>query len=123
MAKADLQREIRALLAKADASMQLAPLLTELCELLARHPDALCAINSRYRLTATDTGVTRAFALEGGMYRSLADTEPVDVTVSGKEGDLLRVFRRELSPMAALLRGKIKVSGSKGALMQFAEFL
>lgn len=122
MPKANLQQEVRVLLSRAD-SAALAPLLDELCALLSRHPDALAAINSRYRLIAPDTGLSCAFALEHGAYRALSDTDAADVTVSGKEGDLLRVFRRELSPMAALLRGKIKVSGSKAALMQLAEFL
>lgn len=88
-----------------------------------RHPDALAGISGRYAVLAADTGYARAFALEDGIFSSLAPGAPVDVAVSGCEKDLLAVFRRELAPLAALLRGKIRVRGDRAALMRFAEFL
>lgn len=122
MAKDELRRDIRALLDRSEGISSLASLMDEVCGLLIRHTDALACIDSRYRLEASDTGYARAFALEKGVYRPLETGEAADVTLRGKETDLLRIFRGELSPMAALLSGRVKVYGSKAALMQFAEF-
>lgn len=123
MPKEALRQEIQDILRQADSGMPLAPLLDAVTGALSRHPDALAAITSRYRIQITDANEQRAFALDGGTYRSLADSDPVDVTVQGREDALLRVFRRQLSPMAALLTGKLKVQGDKAALIRFAEFL
>lgn len=123
MSKADLKREIRALYRDADGGLDLPGLMDGVCAALARHPDALAGISGRYAVLAADSGYTRAFALEDGAFSSLAPDAPVDVTVSGCEKDLLAVFRRELAPLAALLRGKIRVRGDRAALMRFAEFL
>lgn len=122
MAKADLQRDIRALMERSDAVSSLSSLMEEVCGLLKGHADALRSIDSRYRLETSDTGYVCAFALEKGAYRPLAADEAADVTLLGKETDLLRIFRGELSPMAALLSGRVKIRGKKAALMQFAEF-
>lgn len=123
MSKADLKREIRALYRDADGGLDLPGLMDGVCAALARHPDALAGISGRYAVLAADTGYARAFALEDGIFSSLAPDAPVDVAVSGCEKDLLAVFRRELAPLAALLRGKIRVRGDRAALMRFAEFL
>lgn len=123
MSKADLKREIRALYRDADGGLDLPGLMDGVCAALARHPDALAGISGRYAVLAADTGYARAFALEDGVFSSLAPDAPVDVAVSGCEKDLLAVFRRELAPLAALLRGKIRVRGDRAALMRFAEFL
>ena len=120
---ADLRDDIRALYALADGGAGLAELLDGICEALERHPREVRDINASYRVHATDTGATRAFALENGAFRTLEEAENADVTVLGSEADLLRVFRRQLAPAAALLLGKIKVKGNKAALMRFAEFL
>ena len=109
MSKADLQRDIRALYRDADGGLDLPGLMDGVCAALARHPDALAGVSGRYAVLAADTGYARAFALEDGIFSSLAPGAPVDVTVSGCEKDLLAVFRRELAPLAALLRGKIRV--------------
>ena len=50
-------------------------------------------------------------------------TAAVDAEISGREDDLLRVFRRELTPMAALVRGKVRVKGSRAALLRLAGIL
>ena len=123
MSKADLQRDIRALYRDADDGLDLPGLMDGVCAALARHPDALAGISGRYAVLAADSGYARAFALEDGAFTSLAPDAPVDVAVSGCEKDLLAVFRRELAPLAALLRGKIRVRGDRAALMRFAEFL
>lgn len=123
MSKADLKREIRALYRDADGGLDLPGLMDGVCAALARHPDALAGISGRYAVLAADSGYARAFALEDGIFSSLAPDAPVDVAVSGCEKDLLAVFRRELAPLAALLRGKIRVRGDRAALMRFAEFL
>lgn len=123
MSKADLKREIRALYRDADGGLDLPGLMDGVCAALARHPDALAGVSGRYAVLAADTGYARAFALEDGAFSSLAPDAPVDVIVSGCEKDLLAVFRRELAPLAALLRGKIRVRGDRAALMRFAEFL
>lgn len=123
MSKADLKREIRVLYRDADGGLDLPGLMDGVCAALARHPDALAGISGRYAVLAADTGYARAFALEDGIFSSLAPGAPVDVAVSGCEKDLLAVFRRELAPLAALLRGKIRVRGDRAALMRFAEFL
>ena len=47
----------------------------------------------------------------------------VDAAILGREDDLLRVFRRELTPMAALVRGKVRVKGSRAALLRLAGIL
>lgn len=123
MSKADLKREIRTLYRDADGGLDLPGLMDGVCAALARHPDALAGVSGRYAVLAADSGYTRAFALEDGAFSSLAPDAPVDVAVSGCEKDLLAVFRRELAPLAALLRGKIRVRGDRAALMRFAEFL
>lgn len=123
MSKADLKREICALYRDADGGLDLPGLMDGVCAALARHPDALAGISGRYAVLAADSGYARAFALEDGAFTSLAPDAPVDVAVSGCEKDLLAVFRRELAPLAALLRGKIRVRGDRAALMRFAEFL
>lgn len=123
MSKTDLQRDIRALYQDADTGLGLPALMDGVCAALARYPDALKSINGRYSICAADTGFTCAFALNGGVFSVLAPKEPVDVSVSGRERDLLAVFRRELSPLTALLCGKVRVHGDKAALMRFAEFL
>ena len=123
MSRADLQRDIRALYGAADGGLGLPALMDGVCAALARHPDALAGISGRYAVLAADSGYACAIALEDGVFLSLAPDAPVDVSVSGCEKDLLAVFRRELTPLAALLRGRVRVRGDKAALMRFAEFL
>lgn len=121
MPKQALRDDIRALL---DGPARTAPLprvLDDICATLARHPQALRGHNDRYRVRSGT--VCTSFALEDGVLRMLAPDDSVDVTLSGEEADLLRVFRREISPAAAMLRGKLKVQGSMAAVLRLAEFL
>lgn len=53
----------------------------------------------------------------------LSEADTADVTISGREADLISLFRGTLSPAKALLFGKIKVKGDLGALSAFASFL
>ena len=94
-----------------------------LCEILKRHEEELKELTYSYRLCATDTGYVRAFSLVNGHYIPKTELDEADVIVSGAERDLLAILQRKLSPMSALLRGKIQVKGSKTALIRFAEFL
>ena len=123
MTKLSLKRDIQAVYDLADRGMPLANLMEAICGVLSRHEEALKGITYSYRLCAGDTGYVKAFALVDGRFAELGDGDMVDVTVAGKEEDLRLVFRREMSPMSALLRGRIKVVGSKAGLIRLAEFL
>ena len=117
------QRDIQAMYTLAERSNNLADLVPALCEVLRRNGDSLAEITYAYRLTATDTGYSCAFALQRGVFVELDMARRVDVTVAGTDAHLLAVFQRKLNPMTAMLLGKIKVSGSKAALMKLATFL
>jgi len=123
MSTLSLKQDIQAVYNLADRGMPLGELVDSICGVLSRHETALKGITYSYRLHAGDTGYTKAFALVDGRFAELGYGDVADVTVSGKEEDLRRVFRREMSPMSALLRGKIKVVGSKAGLMRLGEFL
>lgn len=123
MSKAALQEDIRALYREADGGLELPALMEGICAALARHPEALAGISGRYAVLAADTGFSCAFSLKDGVFSPLSPGTAVDVSIIGREADLLAVFRRELAPLSALLRGKIRVQGDKGKLMRFAEFL
>lgn len=123
MSKSDLQRDIRALYREADGGLGLPALMEGVCAALARHPEALAGISGRYAVLAADIGFTCAFSLNDGVFSPLSPGTAVDVSITGHEADLLAVFRCELAPLPALLRGKIRVRGDKGKLMRFAEFL
>ena len=112
MAKEQFQQELEAMLQKGSGDMSLAQVLNGLVELLIRHQDTFAGVTYRYRLSATDSATSRAFALEDGRYAPLDETAPVDVTILGKEQHLLAVFHKKLNPAGALLTGKIKVKGS-----------
>lgn len=106
-----------------NGSMSLAEIVDGICETIKRHSDAISDITYSYRICANDTGFTRAFSLKAGAFSDMDETDEADVTVSGMEEGLLAVFRRQISPMSAMLRGKVKVKGSMPALVKFAEFL
>lgn len=107
----------------ADQCTGLAELVPELYGVLGRNGDALRDITHAYRVRATDTGYTEAFALRSGALDALTAADAVDVTVLGTEANLLAVFQRKLNPVKALLLGKIKVDGNKAALLKLAAFL
>lgn len=106
-----------------DQCTGLAQLVPELYGVLGRNGDALTDVTYAYRMHATDTGYTNAFALRGGVFEALGALDAVDVTVLGTEANLLAVFQRKLNPVKALLLGKIKVDGNKAALLKLAAFL
>lgn len=97
--------------------------LDGLAGLIERYSAIFTDISASYRLTAADSGITRSFALKGGTYLPLGESEPVDVTITGKEQHLLAVFNKKLNPAGALLTGKIKVKGSLAALNALAAYL
>lgn len=123
MAKEQFQQQLHAMLEAGSGSSTVAELLDTLTGLIRQHEDTFRSVTNSYRLAATDTGTTRAFALTGGVYRELADGEPADVTITGKEQHLLAVFNKKLNPAGALLTGKIKVKGDLGALTTLASYL
>lgn len=120
---ATFKKDIEAMYVFAAKCEGLAVLVPELCAVLRRNGDSLAEVTYAYRVRATDTGYTYAFALWAGAFAELAATDPVDVTVLGTEANLLAVFQRKLNPAAGLLLGKIKVEGSKSALLKLASFL
>ena len=117
------RRDINALYARAEACDSLATLVPALYAVFRRNGDALEGISASYRLEATDTGFESAFSLTEGRFAELPPSGFTDVTISGREAHLLAVFQRKLSPVAAMLTRKVKVEGSKAALIQLAEFL
>jgi len=98
-------------------------LIPLLCDVLQRNEESLADITYAYRLESTDTGYRCAFALDQGWFTTLAENDRVDVTVTGLEQNLLAIFQRKLNPAAALLLGKVKINGSKNALLKLASFL
>ena len=117
------KQDIEAMYALAAGCDSLATLVPALCDVLRRNEDSLADVTYAYRLMANDTGYTCAFSLDHGKFAELSGSDRVDVTVTGTENNLLAVFQRKLNPAAALLLGKIKLNGSKSALMKLASFL
>lgn len=123
MAEISIKQDVQAVYDLADQGISLGELMNAIGGVLSRHQDALAGITYSYRLLASDTGYEKAFALNNGHFSALGSTEETDVTVIGKENDLRLVFQRKLSPMAALLKGKVKLKGSRAALVKLSEFL
>lgn len=119
----EFHRDVEALYALATASENLSAFMPALGEMLGRNRDALWDITDAYRLVATDSGYTYAFALQGGTFSLLSPSDPVDVTVTGKETNLLAIFQRTLNPMTAMLLKKVRVDGSKAALLKLSTLL
>lgn len=118
-----LKRDINAIYQAADAGASLGTLLDQIIGAFKNHEEAFNGITSSYRLSTTDTGISKAFALDNGKFSLVGDDEEVDAAISGTEKNLLAVIRRELPPLSALLFGKIKLKGSKNALIRLGEFL
>lgn len=123
MAKEHFQQELHAMLAEGSGSRSLDQVLDGLTALLRRHSSVFTGVTGSYRLTASDSGVNRAFALKDGQYQPLGDADAVDVTIIGKEEHLLAIFNKKLKPAGALLTGKLKVKGSLAALNTLAAYL
>lgn len=117
------RRDIQSMYTLAEQTDTLSQLIPALYGVLRRNEDSLRGITYTYRLTTVDTGYTCTFALQDGSFSELSPLSPVDVTVSGKETNLLAVFQRKQSATVALMLNKIKVRGSMPALMKLAEFL
>ena len=109
--------------AHADPKAGLKEWTKQLCRILSEHEDALNHITYSYRLCPTETGYVCAFSLVEGRYIPKTEMDEADVIVSGRERDLMDILQRKVSPLSALLRGKIQIKGSKAALIAFGEFL
>ena len=117
------RRDIQSMYILAEQTDTLSQLIPALYGVLRRNEDSLRGITYAHRLTTIDTGYTCTFALQDGSFSELSPLSTVDVTVSGKETNLLAVFQRKQSATVALMLNKIKVRGSMFALMKLAEFL
>ena len=119
----EFKQDIQAIYVLAEHCDTLASLLPALRDVLCRNESDLADVTYAYRLATTDTDYLFTFALNQGHFTELATSDFVDVTVSGKENHLLAIFQRKLNPMTAMLTGRIKVIGSKTALIKLASFL
>ena len=117
------QKDVQSLYELATACDSLTVFMPALGDMLSRNSAALVGITYAYRLIAIDTGFSCAFALNSGHYTPLNDNDRVDVTVSGKKSNLLAIFQRTLNPATAILLHKIRVDGSKSALLKLAALL
>ena len=118
-----LAQEMAAIYALAEKDPSLPRLLEAIFALLPRHEAELQGLSHSYRLHATDTDYTAAFSLNHGHFSLLSVNAPAEVTLFGKEGDLLLILQHKLSPVTALLLRKVKVQGQQKALLKLAEFL
>jgi len=118
-----LKQDISDILSQMDPQSSLDDMLAGFCEALKKHADVLGALEGRYRLSTTDTGVNVGFALSADGFCMLNAGDAADATILGKEEDLLKILRRELNPMSAMFTGKLTVKGSMQALMKFAQIL
>ena len=117
------RRDITQMYAYTAQCNRLETLVPALYDVFRRNGDVLSGISASYRLVSTDTGFSGAFALDAGKFTELPPAEPVDVTITGKEAHLLAVFQRKMNPATAMLTRRVRVNGSKAALMQLAAFL
>lgn len=118
-----MKAAVQALYQRADHGATLKDMMDGICDMLKAHEADIRDVTYSYRLCATDTGYVKAFSLVNGRYVEKSEMDEADTIVSGRESDLLAVLQRKLSPMSAILRGKITVRGSKAALIRFTEFL
>ena len=119
----NLRDDVQALRAQAARGATLEQLMKGVGEALKNHPEELTQITASYRFRANDTGMSYAFSLDGGRYRELEDGAPVSVSVSGSQENLMRIIRGETNPLKALLLGRVKIQGSKEALLALGAFL
>ena len=123
MSEATFKQDINAMYRLADQVTSLDALVPSLCEVLRKHQEDLQGITYSYRLQATDTNYSAAFSLDNGAFSDLAPDAKTDVTITGLEKNLLSIFQRKLNPAMALMLGKVKLTGSKNALLKLAKFL
>jgi len=117
------QQDIQAMYVFAAQCTSLSMLVPALCEVLRRNENDLADVTYAYRLVASDTGYRFAFRLRNGQFSELTEADNVDVTVTGTEANLLAVFQRKLNPVTGMVLGKIRIQGSKAALIKLASFL
>ena len=117
------KQDIESMYAFAAQCNSLSMLVPALCEMLRRNEDSLADVTYAYRLVASDTGYRFAFRLRNGQFSELTEADAVDVTVSGTEANLLAVFQRKLNPVTGMMLGKIRINGSKAALIKLTSFL
>ena len=120
---AGFSEDIQAVYALADLGTSLPRLIEAILEVLKRHPEELKEITASYGIYAVDTGFAQAFALAGGKLSLLAPGDAAEVTISGTAENLLLIFQRKLTPVKALLLGKVKIKGNRGVLIKLAAFL
>ncbi len=119
----ELKNAIAQLLAQVDDNTGFQTLMERFVQELESHPEALGDLAGSYRLKTDDTGLEIAFELKEGSLRTLEASEKAEATISGKEGDLLKLIRKELNPMYAMFTGKVKVQGSMQALGKFSQLV
>lgn len=118
-----VKSEIRAMLDAATPATPLSALLDNVGRILQSHPDELKGITYAYRFCVKDTGLVKAFSLVDGQYFEKTEMDEADCILSATEKDMMDIFLRKQKPLTALLRGKLILSGSKAAMLRFAEFL
>ena len=116
------QQDIAAAQDFATKTDSLAALMPVLCDVLKQNGYALVGITFTYRFQTVDTGFTAAFALRNGVYSDLNADDAADVTISGKEADLLAVFQRRLNPVKALLFKKSRLRATRRRSQNWRRF-
>ena len=117
----ELKNELQKLIASLSGTESMQDLMERFFGILRNHADVLGALEGRYRLKTSDTGLSFAFeAGKNGLHLLEAD-EKADATITAAEADLMALIRRELVPMAAMFTGKLKVEGSMAQLAKFAQ--
>ncbi|MBE5778340.1 MAG: SCP2 sterol-binding domain-containing protein [Clostridiales bacterium] len=118
-----VKTQIRQMLDQVRPDTPLRELLDAVGVILSNNPDELRGITYAYRFCVTDTGLVKAFSLVDGQYFEKTEMDEADCILSATEKDMMDVFLRKQKPLTALLRGKLILSGSKAAMLRFAEFL
>jgi putative sterol carrier protein len=91
-------------------------------ELLARVPPArLAGLDGTYVFHMTDGG-SWTLRIAGGAlsFDEGGDARP-DATLSASSEDFRRLLARELRPMAAMMAGRLRVSGDLGAALRLQQ--
>jgi len=118
-----LKQTLQELLAQAGGNLSFGEMMECFVKALEQHPEALGALEGRYRMQTNDTGVSVAFELSENGLVLLSEEDKTDAAISGNEADLMAVIRKKLNPMAAMFMGKLKIQGSMQALTKFAQIL
>ena len=117
----ELKNELQKLIASLSGTESMQDLMERFFDILRSHADVLGALEGRYRLKTSDTGLSFAFEAGKDGLKVLNADDKADATLTATEADLMALIRRELIPMAALFTGKLKVEGSMAQLAKFAQ--